>query len=114
MMMIGLMVVSCYMGNNYYLTAVWTMPASVLVTSLYNITIEESFSKNLMWKVLITLGEISFEFFLLHQLSIRYLSIVCRKLSLPYVCVYAIAFVISLIGALVMHNALKIRKMKFK
>lgn len=108
------MVVSCYIGNNYFLTALWTLPATMLVTSVYNTKLKDGFIDSLVGKTLIMFGNISFEFFLIHQLCIRYLSIVCRRLSLPYVCAYAIAFVLSLIVASFMYSTNNKRKMKFE
>lgn len=98
-----LIFVSSFWGNSLFYTAVWTLPASLLIASLYNVELHGKFAN-----LLISFGNISFEVFLFHQIILRYFSIFGNKLgfSQNYIT-YLCAFCVSLILAQITHVLLK-------
>ena len=98
---VGLLLLSCFYGNNFFLTAIWTIPSTLIVLSLSNIIVEQSLP---ITKILVGFGNISFEFFLVHHLTIKYFSILFKSLDAPYTGAYILSFIIVCVVAFMLHN----------
>lgn len=112
LIMLVLIIGSCFYGSSYYLTAVWTIPSSILVTALYNIRIEKKMG--ILVETLIYFGGVTFEFFLIHQLVIIYLTKILAYFSFPYVLIYVLAFVSSVLGAFFLRYMSKLWNRRIK
>lgn len=99
-LLIGLLFMSCFCGNNLFLTAVWTGPSTLLVMTLYNIIVAESS----LIKILVGFGNISFEFFLVHHLVLRLFTMVAEKVHVQYWLAYVVSFIFACVVALVLHG----------
>ena len=108
-LIICLALISVFLGNRYFLTAVWLLPSHMLVMSLSNIRIELNV-ENIIFKGIMGFADISLEFFMLHQLVIKYFTLVMENTMIPLVLVLIISFIISTVGAILLQQF--IRKLK--
>lgn len=75
-------------NNEIYLAVCWTLPAGLLLFLAAPVEMNEENSRHLIIKkilenkTMIFIGNISFELFLTHQLCIRYMSILFRRIGL--------------------------------
>lgn len=74
---VALLLLSMHSNHNIFLSAVWTVPVSGLLYGILKLEHEGHFFKN---KILVWIGNISFEIFLVHQLIIRYCSKIIEKM----------------------------------
>ena len=102
-----LMITSIFIGDLFYsffATATWTVPVSIFVASLYNMNIN---MKNKIVDVCVSFGDVTYEFFLVHQLVINYFSIVLNKLGVSQLTIRCCAFFfVSFILAKLFHRIL--------
>ena len=90
-------IASIFVGNSLFATAVWTLPASILIASLYNI---DTNVDNKFVNACVLFGDVTYEFFLIHTLVISNLFIILNKLDFkPTILTYGIAFIITFILA---------------
>lgn len=101
LLMIILTVFSLNTQSEYFLTAVWFIPAIMMISAAalgdrVSKIIDTVFSN----KVILYIGKLSFELFLIHQLVIRYVSVIFNKL-LNYngLFIYVSALLISILCA---------------
>ena len=95
--------------DNTFLSAIWSLPAYAIIAGLFgceNNNIAKVLFQN---KLVLYLGRMSLELFLIHQLVIRYVETLARKLHLMSTNMYSIAFLISVIGATALHS-IKLRR----
>lgn len=96
-----IMVVSMNHKSEWFSVCFWTIPAILLVYSASKSSDSVFLSKVFDNIVVVKLGEISFEFFLIHQLVIRYLSVVMGTLSSHFIINMLIEFGIVIIAVLI-------------
>lgn len=102
------MAVSTILDNEYFSTAVWTIPSCLIILALYSINkggVKPHSSciwfNAFVHPYVISFGNISFEFFMVHQLMIRYFSVIVKRVFTDgynwylYVIAYACAFIFS-------------------
>lgn len=95
---------SFYNSSAFLLSFVWTIPVMILIGGL-DICGNSSNVVNVIFsnRFIIFIGEISFEFFLVHQLIIRYLNYVNKYIHIGN-CVYLVAFLLTLWLATYIHK----------
>ncbi len=113
------LVLSTIFQNEYFATAIWTIPASVIILSTYMGGENKNYPYvlKLLFKgtYVRNFGNISLAFFMIHQLLIRYLSTIARHVVFVtnqwfvYFCVYAIAFIVSCCFSIVHSNFFTIK-----
>lgn len=96
----ALLVWSCFEGNDFFLTSIWTVPSIVIVSSLYCLNVQPK--NNWIYTVLVRYGDVTFDFFLLHQLIIRYLTRISLHYGFVLKPMYFIAFVLSLVFSILL------------
>ena len=107
--MIVIFVLSLNTNSEYFSTSLWFIPSSMMVTAIAfgnrkSKLIDTVFSN----KVIQYMGNISFEFFLIHQLAINYLSIISKRIiNYNGAIVYFAAFVGSVVAALIWRSLIK-------
>ena len=112
-LIICLALISVFLGNRYFLTAVWLLPSHMLVMSLSNIRIELNV-ENLILRGIIGFAEISLEFFMLHQLVIKYFTLFIDNTMIPIALVMVLSFIVSSVGAMLLHQIIrKLNSVKF-
>ena len=92
---------SFFFVSEYYSTAIWTLPSCWVVTSTF---LFNEKPRRLISKGFYHLGNMSFEFFMIHQLILRYLGVIVRRYGISIYIDYFLAFVISCLGAYILHN----------
>lgn len=99
----GILFFSAGEPNEIFSVAAWTIPCALLVPCLYA---SENARGNLFKNpVLVTIGNISMELFLVHQLLIRYASGLVRKLGMEMnASRYVIVIIAALVLATVIHS----------
>ena len=97
--------------NEFFSTAVWTLPASWLVTLLFLVNRELSSS---VTKTLRLIGDISFEFFMVHQLILRYLEAGLLRIGISSYIAYGLALMFSCVIAYILHYARVPGKIKYE
>lgn len=95
--------------NSLFLVAIWSLPVYAIIVGLFGLKNNNIIISLFQNRFVLYLGRISLELFLIHQLVIRYVETFARKLCLMSPNVYIIAFLVSLIGATVLH-AYKFRR----
>lgn len=95
--------------NSLFLVAIWSLPVYAIIVGLFGLKNNNLIISLFQNRFVLYLGRISLELFLIHQLVIRYVETFARKLCLISPNVYIIAFLVSLIGATVLH-AYKFRR----
>lgn len=101
---LGLLILSMFQFNYYFLASVWVIPAAMLL-----VLIHEPDKPGLPYALftcrpLVKLGEISFPIYLIHQLVMRYLTMIPGKLFSPSgIFVYVLVFAVSL-GLAILYN----------
>lgn len=96
--------------GNAFLVAIWSLPAYAIIIGLFGM--EKKHVSILLFqnKLVLYLGKISLELFLVHQLVIRYIETFANKLNLMSSFMYIVAFLITIIVATVLHE-FKLRRM---
>ncbi len=95
--LVFLMILSVFAGNGLFNTALWTLPSTVLVTALFNIDICVS-------NRILRLANLNLEFFLMHQIVIRYITAISNRMSIFSLWIYLVAFCMSIIGAYLLYR----------
>lgn len=96
--------------GNAFLVAIWSLPAYAIIIGLFGMEKEQVSILLFQNKLVLYLGRISLELFLIHQLVIRYVETIAIKLNLMSSFMYIVAFLITIIVATVLHE-LKLRRM---
>ena len=96
---ITLLYSSLNVNNALYLTFIWAIPSILLIGVL---ALGNSTQKINKWvfenPMVVFIGNISFELFLLHQLVIRYVETICSKVGLDRnVAIYVVAIIVAII-----------------
>lgn len=94
-------IASAFCMNEYFSTMVWTLPSSVLVALTFIIDDEPA---SYVTRFLHFIGDISFEFFMIHQLILRYLEVGSLRIGMSKYATYSIALVLSCAFAYFLHN----------
>ena len=100
------LLLSTFWDNEYFATAIWTIPSSLIILALYSINGGASICSSTLFNIFTNpkvryFGDISFEFFMVHQLMIRYFSAIVKRVFADgynwylYVIAYVGAFVVS-------------------
>lgn len=92
-----LLVASTIVRTAYFSSFAWFLPSIVLVVCCY--FLEDSIDNNLIVRVLMFFGGITFEFFMLHQLVIKYISAFLRRIDIDVRMGYLPAFIIAVVSA---------------
>lgn len=100
---LGLLYFSLNIDSVYYMVAVWSIPALLLVAIC---ALGNNKSKVIIFlfqnSIILFIGSISFELFLIHQLVIRYMQVLCGKLEIEIsILHYIIAIWIAVLAGFV-------------
>lgn len=96
--------------GNTFLTAIWSLPVYAIIMGLFGCENNNIVRVLFQNKLVMYLGRLSFELFLIHQLAIRYVEVFAEKFHLISPNMYIIAIIVSVIGATVFHE-FKLRRM---
>ena len=109
-----LLILSMQTTSKFFCASLWSIPVAFLLGFLY-LGNEDSWVVRAVFKnrVIVALGNISFELFLIHQVVIRFLELRCKQLgySASLGC-YVAAFVLSVILAYAVHVFKPIQRLK--
>ncbi len=101
-----LLILSMFQFNFYFLASVWVIPAAMLLVLIHDPNkpgIPYGLFKS---RLLVKLGEICFPMYLIHQLVMRYMTMIPGKLFSPFaIPVYVLVFAVSL-GLAILYTAL--------
>ena len=101
-----LLILSMFQFNFYFLASVWVIPAAMLLVLIHEPNkpgIPYGLFKS---RLLVKMGEISFPMYLIHQLVMRYMTMIPGKLFSPFaIPVYVLVFAVSL-GLAILYTAL--------
>lgn len=93
-----------------FLVVIWSLPVYAIIIGLFGIEVEKIDILFFQNKIVLYLGRISLELFLIHQLVIRYVRVFANKLQLMSSYMYIIAFVITIMAASALYKC-KLRRM---
>lgn len=113
--LILLLALSIESNSEFFAASIWCLPVALLLGFLY---IGDEDSKIINWffknKLIVCLGNISFEFFLIHQLVIKFSEKIFEKIQWgKSFWLYLLAFTISVLCAFII-NKIKLSKIKKK
>lgn len=97
-----LLVTSTIIRTAYFSSFAWFLPSIALVVCCY--LLEDSIDNNLIVRVLMFFGGITFEFFMLHQLVIKYISAFLRRIDIDVRMGYLPAFIIAVVSAYILNR----------
>ena len=97
-------------ASNAFLVAIWSLPAYAIIKGLFGMEKEHVSILLFQNKLVLYLGKISLELFLIHQLVIRYIETFANKLNLMSSNVYIVSFLITIMVATTL-NEFKRRRM---
>ena len=95
--------ISLEIKSVFFLVTTWSLPATLIILGLTNSRLDHFASLIFCNRIIVKLGDISFELFMFHQLIIRYLSFFSNKFFPIYknsLFIYLLAFILSVIMSL--------------
>lgn len=101
---------SAFSNSMFYCTAAWSIPNVLLFLSLTSNTTHNFLkSKIFNTKLLVFIGNISFEIFLIHQLVFRYMAYIFKTIGQPNsLCIYFLGSIITIILS-ILYKKMKIK-----
>lgn len=106
----GILILSMSQNSEIYAVACWTIPVCILVACIALGSLRKSFLVRSLFenKVIVWIGNISFELFLTHHLIIRYTRLLFSKANLgDSFLLYVVAIVLSFVVSVVLHAVLQ-------